>query len=257
MRRAPFFALAAAFLLCAALMHRAWDAAIDDVSSSAFWLVVTAQIAAALVAGTGFGSAAAARSRDAFGNRFAGLLAVVPVANLVLFLARSRTSPTKAAPVLAGAFVLGGGALALTMAAMLTGTPARLDGTGRAEIQAPPADAAPRIDALIRHHGLDRALTLLAEEKSPPASAAAGFAVLSSVDAEGGTLRFTHQISANAWFFDNDFRREFVDVVCASAEESAVLRAGGRIEHRFASHKSEVLGSIVVTRLECPELSLN
>lgn len=248
--RAPFFALSAVLFLIGVMLHLTWGAAINGVASPLFWVILVVEIVATLGLGTVCGVAATARSRDAFGHGLAGLLAVIPVANLILFLAPTRTVGGE---TLVGSrqdgLILAGVALMVVAGGLLVASDNQIADPGQGRRSPSSAEMA-GVEALIGAHGLEVALKRVAEAEAR-AVGDGHLIVLHSVEAEGAILRYRHVISANAWFFDNDFRLGIVEFVCSSAGPAAILNAGGRIVRAFQSRDGEVLGSIVITRLEC------
>lgn len=249
-RRAPFFALSAGLLLVAVLLHLAWQTAIDGLATALIWVIVAVEIVATTGVGVLFGLAASGRSQDAFGHRFAGLLAAVPVANLILFLAPSRASSSRPVWRAAVSLVLAGVVMVAAAFGLLAAADRPLVGAG-ASGRPTSSAAMAEVAALIGAHGLEAALQRVAEAEAE-AVGQGDLIDLTAVEADGKTLRYQHTIGASTWFFDRDFRLGFIDVVCRSAGPVAILSAGGRIVRAFQSRDGEALGSIVVTRQECP-----
>jgi hypothetical protein len=90
MQRAPYFALYGILFLVVTASQFAWLGADAAMATGFFWVLALSDLAVPLAAGYAVSVISMARSRDAYGNGLAAILAFIPILFLWLIFAPSR-----------------------------------------------------------------------------------------------------------------------------------------------------------------------
>ena len=252
--RAPYFAYGALILFGFSAAQLVWLLSGNAIAGGYLWFLMAMSLSASATAGYFFCLVAMARSRDAYGHGSMSILAFIPIANFWLLLTRSKTdvSPNRAktARLLTGGLgVLSG--FILFVASI--GVNAYIEYQGRemeipAEIGSDTQKTA--VDSIIRSHGIEEALRLLAAEVETP------FAVdevtsLARVEADGLQLRRTYVVNIEGWRMTEEFRSSSRNGICAWPPFEPILRARGSVREVYVESGGREIGSVMVTRYEC------
>ena len=118
------------------------------------------------------------------------------------------------------------------------------------QAQIDPVSQQAAIESMIRLHGVEETLHLMAAESQTPI-AVDEVTTLARIEAAGTQLRRTYVVDLEGWSISEEFRRRSRDSICASAPFEPILRAHGSIREIYVERSGRQIGSVIVTRDEC------
>ena len=218
------------------------------------WLLMALSLAASIAGGYFLYRIAMARSRDAYGHSRMAFLAFIPIANFWLLLTPSKNemSVNRAStiPLLSGGLGILSGFVLL---ASTIGVIVYIEEQARLleqQAQTAPVSQQAAIESMIRSHGLEEALHLMAAESQTPITVDV-VTTLARIEVAGTQLRRTYVVDLEGWSMTEEFRRRSRDSICAWAPFEPILRAHGSIREVHVERSGRQIGSVIVTRGEC------
>lgn len=225
------------------------------IDNGYYWIVVVLVISSSVLLCIGYGAIAVARSRDIFGNPYGAILAFIPVANIALFVLKSKLDEGLVAsqklPFLLNHGVLIG-IVALTASIEL------------GLIWSPKFDYIRSSDALeksfseaelgreIRADGLEATLTELASEAQP--NQIDESTRLLRLEADGTTIQYIHEVTTDddtmtdAKIFDLQTQN------CTYLGYRKLVELGATIELIFTHGDGREYGFVRISKELCQEL---
>ncbi len=247
LERAPYFVFTALLVLLNGLFAFIWVLLPQALEFGLVRVLVSAAVLRDVILGYYFGVLALARSRNAFGTGGRAFLALIPVANLVLFLKPSRTvgSDNRVAPI---PIVSGrlGVAVGCAMVAAIVASGTLLD---RAIERNP--DPGSGVLFMLQSRGLDATLKTIAGQEGLPVLIDA-VTTLVRIEAEGSRLRRTYVVEIVGFDLTADFRKEIPLSVCAFRPFNVLMRAGATFEEVYTREDGSAIGTEIVDRRSCP-----
>lgn len=254
LERAPYFAwtAAVAFLLNGAGLI--WGLTNAAVAGGYLWVIAALSIAVTLGGGFATGRLASARSRDAFGHAWGGLLALVPFANLWLLLKRSRLAVSAHRPpsaallsgwagVVAGLLLLAGGQVVDKLSTKFVERQATVDAND-------PASQRTAIKVGIRLEGLEAFLKQAAADTGLPVDIDE-LTRLTRLEAVGPRLVRTFSLDIDSGAISADLERQVKLDDCAAVGLSEMMRQGATIVDVYVDRAGREVGTVTVDRLDC------
>ena len=252
--RAPYFAYLGLIIFGYSGVQLVWLLSGNAIAGGYLWALVAMSLSASIVAAYLFCIVAMARSRDAYGHGRMSILAFIPIANFWLLLTRSNnensSNRARTARLLTGGLgVLTG--FVLFVASI--GVNAYIEYQNReieipAEIEADTQKTA--VDSIIRSHGMEEALRILAAEVQTPLEVDEA-TTLARIEADGLQLRRTYVVDIEGWEMTEDFRSTSRNGICAWPPFEPILRARGSVREVYVESGGKAIGSVLVTRSEC------
>lgn len=253
LRRAPYFAITSILVLASAARGIIWVGSPSLIFEGFLWAILAIEMCIGLVIGIIYGSLSAARSRDAFGHGKMSFLALIPLGNLWLMLARSKLERSDnrviSHPLFTGSTGVGTG-FALIFATVLLNGYIR-DETDRvlAELENDPAYQPILIDWMLRAQGVEGVLDQMAAESvSVPIDPNT---TLSDVVSDGTTLRFLYEISADVEEVPAGLGQNAVENGCGSIQLRPLFEAGAVFEHIYRTADGDQIGMETVDGVTC------
>lgn len=202
-----------------------------------------------IISGLVFGIASAGRSRDFSGRSIYAILALIPVANLLLFY---RGSKVRKQLDLANRIFLVGyvlvGTICLVIAFLIT---------SKADIQkdvfmqsALTKPAEEQVQFLIRTRGLRETLEILARNAPGPINVDDVTKYVRS-EAQGKTIIRVLEVSLEKNNLPRDLRDRVIKSVCLRPATASIIREGGTVADRYVNKKGEVLAEVLVFANDC------
>jgi hypothetical protein len=252
--RAPYFAWFSMLFLLSVGQQFAWRASFQAMSIGLSGMFIGLNLLAAMAFGYLFGIQSLARARDAFGNGLYAILAVIPLANLVLLLKRTNNGPLpdrdKKLPKLSGGLLVSAGMAMIAAAAGLAVMLYEVRDAIRVREHAALELQLSQTEALIRSRGLEAALAQLAEDEVK-SQTENDIISLTSVEYGEEVIRYNYKIATGAWFFNDEFREMVIEYVCSLGYLTNILQAGARIEQVFYQPNGIRHGAVVIIDLDC------
>ena len=252
--RAPYFVYSALIVFVVSAGGIVWLQAIPAMTGGYLWLLMTISLAASIAGGYCLYRIAMARSRDAYGHSRMAFLAFIPIANFWLLLTRSKHEMSAhRAPTIA---LLSGGLGVLSgflLLAATVGVSVYIEEQARMleqQAQTDPVSQQAAIESMIRLHGLEETLHLMAAESQTPITVDE-VTTLARIEAAGTQLRRMYVVDLEGWSMPEEFRRRSRDSICASAPFEPILRAHGSIREVYVERSGRQIGSVIVTHDEC------
>jgi hypothetical protein len=198
-----------------------------------------------------FGQISLARSRNAFGRNGFAILALIPLAGLVLLFKPSRhpLAPERGRI----RFISGrtGVAVGIVLSiAAKSGAPLieqHLDSYLKA---AALDDESLSISLLLRGQGLEATLTGIATQAELPV-AVDEVTTLSRIEADGASLRRTFVVSDDDWSMDKFFRNAVIHEICGAGMFAMLLENGATIEEVYLRTDGSEIGREAITLQAC------
>lgn len=251
--RIPFLALnlllALAYALFLLVVSRV---AILALIFGCAWLIVGVGAVGTIAYGHAVGRAAAQRGLGAFGSRWAGLLAFVPVANIALVFKRGQVRNTRPAAV----FLTGRRGLAiglLTLAAVLS-VLALLPRVERLGSYREHQVAMALFDHEIRFRGAGSTARNLAAQVQTPVVISNDL-TLTRFESDGAMIRRDFTVTLNdGAASDAPVRGWLLRDTCNNDRMMHLMRAGVRLEDRFSRDDSGAGEVVTVDRATCDAL---
>ena len=251
LNRAPYFALTSVVVMAIAVGQLIWLQTGLALVGGWLWGLCGLEALFSLTAGYALVVLGQARSRDVLGHGRAGILVLVPLANLWLLLAPGR-EPSLAGPVVA---MFRGGIGVVVGLVMILGSRGLQGALGpmieaRVRVIAEdPAHAVRFLEFGLRQGGLDEMLRQIAAEVEVPTDLGDGIS-LRAVRAAGSVLQFQYEVTDP----ETELAYGAVDAIasdaCADPFLGRLLTAGGRIEYLYRAADADI-GTISVTQTDC------
>ena len=252
--RAPYFVYSALIVFVVSAVGIIWLQATPAMTGGYLWLLVTISLGASIAGGYFLYRIAMARSRDAYGHSRKAFLAFIPIANFWLLLTRSKHEMSAhRAPSIA---LLSGGLGVLSgfvLLAATVGVNVYIEEQARMleqQAQTDPVSQQAAIESMIRLHGLEETLHLMAAESQTPITVD-DVTTLAGIEAAGTQLRRTYVVDLEGWSMTEEFRRSSRERICAWAAFEPILRAHGSIREAYVERSGRQIGSVTTTRDEC------
>lgn len=247
-RRAPYLATTGVIFLCVSVVAFAgMTFIVQALIGGFFWVILALEMAANLVAGFFIARIAAARSRDAYGHGRRAALAFIPLANLWLLTAPSKTefsvnrAPT--IPLLTDSLgVLSG--LVLLAAGIGLSSYAGAEGVRRVDA----ASAA----GLFNEVMLERTLAVMAAEVQTPL-VVDEVTTLLRMEVHGTELRYVYALEPPPAVLRAEMRLGLLRQNCSHDGLSAIIDAGAILQHVYLRNDGSEVGVIEVSRQACGE----
>lgn len=245
-RRAHYFALSGLIFLCMAVVtYSGMTVVVSAIVNEVYWVVVAADMLAAVIGGFFFARIAADRSRDAYGHGRMAPLAFIPFANLWLLLTPSKNeisaNRSPAIPLLTGGLgVLSG--FFLLSAGVGFSVYAQEDGKRRVEEAA--------TAGVFNVAMLDRNLATMAADVQTPI-VVDETTTLVRMASQGPELRYVYTVDPPPDFLPPDMRIGLIRQNCSFDGLTAVLDAGAVIKHVYNRIDGTEIGVVEVTRQVC------
>lgn len=249
LQRSPYFAFSALLLLISSALTFMWILTEQAVARGVLWMLVGSVFLSIALMGYFYGVISLARSRDAFGTGRYAILALIPLANLVLHLKASKNalSPNRIPTIsllsgrtgIASGFVMAGASIVLSAGFQV-----------QSDRMVENADPEQGIAFLVRSQGLDGALETIATESQIPI-ALDEVTTLASIKADGSRLMRTYVVTRGDFILTDQFRAKIQNTVCAYAPFTPLLRAGATIEEVYVKTDGSLIGAHAVTQHSC------
>lgn len=251
LRRPAYFSWASLVVMAISVSQYWLTSGPEAIVAGKAWPLVIKLMLGPVVGGFLLGLLSAARSLDAFGHPKAAPLAFVPLVNLWLVLAPSRTrkegqedygpvTGAGMASALVGFFLLTG---ANIFGSLLVNDVARAFGATNG---VPPAVS---IQYLVNAEGLAGGVAFIADMAKPPYQLTDTL-TLSDMEASGAELRTTYTFTGDAPLseaFWNEARSE----VCSNELMAPLVKSGATVRDIYVDGSGRRLGEVSVTRQDC------
>lgn len=228
--RVAYFTFTAIVTIASSLGQAVW--LLSGQAMLGGWVSVLAGADAimGLAAGYVFVAIGQARSRDVLGHARAGILSIVPVANLWL-LFKPGQDPLRADPVAApfrgGVGILVG--LVLMLTASATGRQlGRMAEEGAKAVTEDPAHAVVMLDARLRISPLSEVLREVSANTFVPLDVGGGVTMI-AVEANGSVLRYVYAVNAPRPSVDQGMADLVRTGVCADPMLGRLMAEGARV----------------------------
>ncbi len=250
MPRVPYFVWTALVYGLISAMTIAWLLTFVAVQNGVLWLLVLFIYGAIFVSGMAYAILGHARSVSAYGSGRNAWMAIIPLANLVLYFKRpidwsegnSGSTLKSVLGIILGLFIVivgaGIGRIAEDMIATMASDTGYDDATYSATI-----------DMLIQSQGLGATLTQMAADFIP--QRVDEVTMLTRVEADGETLRYLYDVSSEVGKFDETDIETLRSRICEFTEIRPIILAGATVEHVYRLPDGSVAGTVVATRELC------
>lgn len=247
LKRVPYFFWSSLFILGISLAQYWAVGGPEAIVAGHAWPLAAKLMLAPMVAGFVLGLLSAARSRDAFGHAKAAPLAVVPLANLWLLLAPSRTEAEGGAPVGGRPQVVVVGLLLLAASAFLGSNLAHETALVLGKTDGVPPTVS--VQYLVNVEGLEGGVAFIANMAKPPYQLTDTL-TLSSVEASGAEIRTTYTFKASAPLSEA-FWDAVKNQVCDNELMVPLIKAGATVREVYVDGEGRKAGELSVTRRDC------
>jgi len=253
LQRSPYFAYSCILIFIAKGAQFVWLDPISAAVEGFLWVLMLNDLIVDLAIGYTLGIIAMARSRDAYGHARKAFLAFIPVANLWLFLARSKDGGlavrSSTPPLLTGRLgVLTG--CALFIASFVLGAFFQMEAARMAaEVENSPTMGRAVVEMRLRSQGVEKVLGQIAAEV-PPQKVDETTDLL-RVEGIGTTLRYTYEVSTNPAALPATLRTNLLQEICTREGLRPLIEAGATIDYVFDRTDGSEIGVVSVTRDMC------
>ena len=237
LRRGPHWAIYLLLLLAYNLLQFLWLGSNEMIRGGYLWAGAAVDIISGLVFGGLGGFLAKARSRDAFGPAGWAILGAVPLLNLVLLAAPSRTGEAAQGPVLFSGLQMPTLAWVVTVFA-ISATSRALTGILETELDHmaanPPADDAYTLAVeamIIEANGIEAYLDLALQGLEVPTQVDSDLWLIAA-RRQGAALHFTYAMAVEEGdTLSKAFRDETTRIACDALGRA--LQAGAAVEYHY------------------------
>jgi hypothetical protein len=249
----PYIALGGLLVLTTGVSQLIWLDFISAIKGGYVWVLMLVDFVAGFVFGYALGVIAMARSRDAFGHARLAVLAIIPIANLWLMAAPSKSPESNhSVPtfgMLSGAKGVLVGFFAFAAYVALMGFIREETSRAMAAAESDPAIVQAGMASALRAEGLESTLMQIADES--PSLRIDEITMLRGVEAAGTTLRYLYEVSIDADALPNGMRAELIEQNCTNQGLRPLVEAGAAIEHVFLRLDGSEIGTVAITRNIC------
>ncbi len=254
--RAPYFAYSALIYLLVSAVQIVWLQSLPAIIGGYLWVLMVVSMAASVIGGFFACKIAMARSRDAYGHGRMAALAFIPLANLWLLVKPSKTAlsanraPT--IPLLTGGLgVLSGFSMLVAAVVVTVFIEQEADRIAKSVPQEPASQQA-GIDSMLRSHGLEGTLRLVAAAADAQLPITVDDVTkLTRIEVDGTQLRRTYVVTFDMGTISDAFRARSTDGICAYDGFIPLLRAGATIREVYVRADGSPIGEVLVKRNEC------
>jgi hypothetical protein len=256
--RAPYFSYSALLIMSAVVLQFTWLGTADAVVGGYLWILVVFDTISTFSIGFIFGTIAMARSRDAFGHGRFAVFAIIPIANLLLILRRSKflppTEPMAVAAFMAGWFGVVSGFIMLMLAVLFVVSLNQIVAISLENERADPAAARMQMDSLIQANGVEATLDLLVSGPQPPTPKDED-AGLIQIKAKGTQLQRIYLVASEKFTLADEYRKSIERVICSSDLFEPLLKAGASVNEIYLKPDGSEFGSHSVKWDSCVKLA--
>lgn len=253
LHRAPYFVYFALLIFLTVASQLVWLGSVPALESGNLWILISVNIAVGLTVGYVILAISMARSRDAYGHRNVAAMAFLPIANFWLFLTPSQNdisaSPKPTIPLISGVYGVVTGFGLLAASAALSGYIHTETGRMVANAQDDPEKQGVIIEMMLKNHGLEKTLGLLAADVSP--QRVDENTNLVRVEGDGSILRYIYEVTINVATLPEDMQAVLLQHNCSYPAIRPVIYAGATLEHVYRSRDETEIGTFTVTREIC------
>lgn len=254
LERAPYFAYSSLVVLSICAVQAIYLLSIPAIIDGYVWLLVSTDLAAGFLGGFFIFKIAMARSRNAYGHARMAFLGLLPIAHFWLLFTPPRDKKSeKSVPdisVLSGGVGVLAGLAWVSAASMINVfLENRMD---RLVEQAEGLSISPEahVELLLRAHGLEATLQLLAAEAQYPV-VVDNSTTLSHIEASGSRLNRVFITDFPDTTVSDNLHSAVTTNVCNTNTFQPLLRHGATIREIYTEQTGQILKTITVTRQEC------
>ncbi len=250
MRRMPYLIWYGIIYCALSATAFAWLGMFAAIESGTLAILLLFICAGIFAAGLGLAVIGHARSTNAIGNGKDAWMAIVPIANLILFFKRplnyaedqKSITPLNILGVIFGIFLL-------MVAQGLEKVSTSMIEDMAEEVETNPDTLAMSAEAMLESQGLEATLTQMASEmEGQPIDE---ITTLIKVQAAGTTLQYIYEITADWEQLPPKMRTTNPESNCNNAGIRPILKAGASIEHIYKRSDGGTIGIIIVTPEDC------
>jgi hypothetical protein len=186
------------------------------------------------------------------------VFAIIPIANLLLLLRRSKflpaTEPMAVAAFMAGWFGVVSGFIMLMLAVLFVVSLNQIVAIGLENERADPVAARMQMDSLIQANGVEATLDLLASGPQPPTPKDEDTGLI-QIKAKGTQLQRIYLVASETFTLADEYLKSIEQLICSSDLFEPLLKAGASVNEIYLKPDGSEFGSHNVNWDSCVKLA--